>query len=253
MAKDKENKKTPRENMLSRARERFPDRTFADIGTEPVEGTADLDAAIDEMLGEYASRQAVYDENNRKLTELMNNDPSSAEFIQRWIDTGDPRTALVETFGDELGISDEGREKFKGQLDSWRERRAANDALEAEAESNWQASLSALEQWGDGKGLSLEDKRDVMLRLLAITFNGMENKYTADDFDLAYKAIHHDTDVAQARATGEVNGRNAKIAATRRDQGMTATMPPASTSGQGGMTRERMPKPKSDNPFHGLK
>ena len=49
MAKsDKTPKPSARESLLSRARERYPDRTFADIGAEPAEGTADLDEAIND-------------------------------------------------------------------------------------------------------------------------------------------------------------------------------------------------------------
>ena len=240
------NAPTPRERMLSRARERFPDRTFADLGAEPQEGTADLDAAIDEMLEDFASKQATYDENNKRLSDLLMSDPSAAEFVQKWVETGDPRTALVETFGDELGISEEGRTAFASQLEGWRERKAANDALAAQAEENWQNSLAALEEWGNAKGLSLEQKRDVMLRLLAITFGGMENKYTVDDFDLALNAINHDTDVAAARAEGEVAGRNERIAAARRDRAAAAAMPPVAAGGQGGVTRERRPAKEGD-------
>ena len=235
-----------REQMLSRARERYPDRTFADIGAEPQEGNADLDDAINEMLEDYASRQATYDQNNARLTELLMSDPTAAEFVQKWVETGDPRTAVVEAFGDELGMGEEARENFRGQLEGWRERKAANDALEAEAEANWQASLTALEEWGNAKGLSLEQKRDVMLRLLSITFNGMENKYGTEDFDLAYNAINHDTDVAEARAEGQIAGRNERIAAARRDRNAAATMPPAPIGGQGGRTRERRPAKEGD-------
>jgi len=245
MAKQ-DNKPSSREQLLSRARERYPDRTFADIGAEPQEGASDLDDAINEMLMDYATRQATYDENNARLSELLLSDPQAAEFVQKWVETGDPRTALVEQFGEELGISEERRAEFKNQLDGWRERKAANDALEAEAEANWQQSLSALEEWGNAKGLSLEDKRDVMIRLLTITFNGMENKYTAEDFDLAYNAIHHDSDVAQARAAGEVQGRNERIAAARRDRAAAGAMPPAPIGGQGGRTVERRPAPEGD-------
>lgn len=245
-----------RERMLSRARERYPDRTFADLGesgeTAPQDGVANLDDAIDEMLEEYSTRQADYDNKNKRLVELLNTDPDSAEFIQKWIETGDPRTALVETFGDDLGMSEEGREQFKGQLDSWRERKSENDALEKEAVENWNKSLSDLEEWGNSKGLGLEQKRDVMLRLLSIAFNGMVNKYTPEDFDLALKAINHDTDVANARQEGEVNGRNQKIAAARRERVAAGTMPPAPAGGQGAVTRERRPQGET-SPWAGIR
>ena len=246
MAKSDNTKKpSARENLLSRARERYPDRTFADLGAPSTEGAADLDEAINEMLTDYSTRQAAYDENNSKLRDLLMSDPSAAEFVQKWVDTGDPRTALVETFGDDLGMSEEGRAQFKDQLASWRERKSANDALEAEAKANWQNSLSALEEWGNGKGLSMEQKRDVMLRLLAIAFNGMENRYGPEDFDLALNAINHDTDVATARQEGEVAGRNERIAANRRERTTAGNMPPAPTGRQGGAMGEPRPKKKS--------
>ena len=151
------------------------------------------------------------------------------------------------------GFTEEGQAKFKDQLAGWRERKSANDALEAEAEKNWQDSLTALEEWGNAKGLDLEQKRDVMLRLLAITFNGMENKYAAEDFDLAWNAINHDSDVEAARAEGEVAGRNAKIVANRRDRQTAGTMPPAPTGGQGAATKERKPQAGEENPWAGIK
>ena len=243
-----EENKTPssRENLLSRARERFPDRTFADIGAEPQEGNADLDDAINEMLEDLTTRQATYDENNARLSELLMSDPTAAEFVQKWMETGDPRTALVETYGDDLGMSEESRAAFQSQLEGWRERKAANDAIEAEAQSNWDASLAALEEWGDAKGLSIEQKRDVMLRLLAVTFNGMENKYAAEDFDMAWNAMNYDNAVASARAEGQVAGRNERIAAARRDRNAVNGLPPATAGAQGGRSRERKPKGEGD-------
>ena len=242
-----------RQKMLDRARERFPERTFADLGAEPQEGVADLDDAIDEMLEDLTTKQATYDANNERLTNLLVSDPSSAEFIQRWVETGDPRTALVETFGEELGIAEEKAAEFGQQLEGWRERKAANDALEAEAESNWNNSLSALDEWGNTKGLSLEQKRDVMLRLLAITFNGMENKYGVEDFDMAWDAINYDKDVAEARAAGEVAGRNEKIAAARRERATASALPPAAAGGQGARAVERRPRNEAENPFAGIR
>ena len=248
------NTPSAREQMLSRARERYPDRTFADLGaTEPQEGVSDLDEAINEMLEDYATRQVAYDENNDKLRNLLMSDPDSAEFIQKWVETGDPRTALVEIFGDDLGMSEEARQNFTGQLEGWRERKSANDKLNEEADANWNNALSALEEWGNAKGLSLEQKRDVMLRLLAITFNGMENRYGPEDFDIALNAINHDTDVAAARAEGEVAGRNERIAAARRDRTAAGAMPPAPVGGQGGATRERRPAPQNNSPWAGIR
>ena len=237
-----------RQRMLDRARERFPDRTFADLdATEPQEGVADLDDAIDEMLEDFSSRQAVYDENDNKLKNLLVSDPSSAEFIQRWVETGDPRTALVETFGDELGMSEESAAGFKDQLDSWRKRRDESEAADLAASSNYHdKSLPALDAWGDKKGLSLEQKRDVMVRLIDLAARGaFDGIYTEDDFNMVWNAMNHDNDVASARAQGEVEGRNARIAARRRDRSMAGSMPPTAIGGQGAVASEPQPKKRS--------
>ena len=258
MAENTENKEvmSARERMLARAQERFPERKFNLPGTESAqsaqngENIDDLDDAIMEMMEEYAAGKAKNDEYNEKLAALLSSDASSAEFLQRWIETGDPRQAIVETFGDDLGMSDEAKAGFETQLADWRERKKVNDELNEAAGQNWENSLAELEAWGNEKGLSLEQKRDVMLRLLAITFNGMENKYSREDFDIALSSINHDADVAVARHEGEVQGRNEKIVAARRDRKTAAAMPPATPGGQGGFIREE--KPKKNNPWEGI-
>ena len=232
--------------MLELAREKFPDRTFADLdATEPQEGVADLDDAIDEMLQAYATQRAADDEANNKLRQLLGSDPDIGEVVQSWIETGDPRVAIVDRFGDDLGMSEEARERFKDNLNGWRERKAANDALDAQAEANWQESLQKLAAWGEANGIGFDQQRDVMLRLLAVTFNGMENKYGEDDFNMALHSMNYGTDVDAARAAGEVAGRNARIAAERRVRSEAGVMPPAGAAGQGGRATERKPEGKS--------
>ena len=258
MAKETENKEvtSSRDRMMALAQERFPNRRFQ-IGNaqnaENAQGEAidNLDDAIMEMLDDYARGKEQYDQNNKKLADLLASDSSSAEFLQRWVETGDPRKAIIEVFGDDLGMSEEAKAGFETQLSEWRERKKANDELNEAASANWEQSLSVLEEWGNAKNLTLEQKRDVMMRLLAITFNGMENKYSAEDFDLALRAINHDVDVESARREGVVTGRNERIAAARRDRSTAGLMPPTAPGGQGGRIKEA--KPKSESPWAGIK
>lgn len=244
---DTQNVTTSRDRLMSLASERYPDRKWrGQIGQDGQEGTDELDDAIEEIITGYSTKQAAYDENNGKLRDLLLSDPDCAELMQKWIETGDVRVALVEKFGDELGMSDEAKEKFKGNLETWRTNKAENDRLAQEGQANWDESLKALDSWGDEKGLSMEQKRDVMLRLLAITFNGMENKYGAEDFDLALKAINYDTDVDNARQEGLVEGKNAKIATVKRGKAAASNMPPTSSGGQGMRGKEPQPVKEKD-------
>lgn len=232
-----------RDRLMNLASERYPDRNWkGQIGQDGQEGQDDLEDAIYEMISDYSTKQAAYDENNGKLRDLLMSDPESAEFMQKWIETGDPRKALVEQYGDDLGMSDEAKTQFGDSLTSWRGRKEENDRLAAEADANWKQSLADLDTWGDGKGLTLEQKRDVMLRLLAITFNGMENKYGQDDYELALKALNYDTDVQNAREEGMVAGKNAKIRTMKHDRAAASSLPPASVGGQGMRGREEVPQ-----------
>lgn len=236
--------KKGRDKLRTRASERFPDRRFVTDVTDVTDGQQvdDLDDAISEMMDEQDARMGEMNDKLGKLQQLMYSDPQSAEFISLWLETGDPRAALVETFGDELSElgSEEGRQKFSGNLTSWRERKAKNDELTAQYDSNWNAFLEKLNTWGNDKGLSEEQKANVAMRLIDVYDKGLTNAYDESDMDMAYKALSYDKDVAVARQEGEVTGRNAKIQSQRRTRTPQEGMPP-SGAGSKGM---RMPAPE---------
>ena len=223
---------TSREKLLSRARDWYPDRDFDSNENA-------LADSIEEKISDLIAGQEENDAMQKRLVDLLESDPRSANVFMSWLETGDPISAMVEEFGDDLGIDEEHAAGFEKQLQDWRTRKQENDTLQQEAQANWDKSLANLEEWGNAKGLSLEQKRDVMLRLLAIAFNGMENKYNTDDFDLALNAINHDADVATARQEGEIAGRNERIAASRRERTAAASLPPSAQGGQGSRVRER--------------
>ncbi len=231
------------DKLLSRASQRFPDRHFVpDVPGVPDGGQLDnLDDAISEILDEQDTKMNEMNEKLEKLQQLMYSDPQSAEFISLWLETGDPRAALVETFGDELSDlgTEEGRKKFSSNLASWRERKAKNDELSSQYESNWNAFLERLNAWGDTNGLDNDKKANVAARLIDVYEKGLTNAYDESDFDMAMKALSYDKDVAVARQEGEVSGRNAKIQSQRRTRTPQDNTPP-SGSGSRGM---HMPAP----------
>lgn len=236
---------TPREQMLARAGKRYPDRRFAgQVGEDGVEGTDDLEQAILDMLSEDEQTIINYQDKSQTLSRMLREDPQVGEFVSLWVETGDPRGALVQTFGDDLeGIStEEGRAQFQQQLTDWRARRDDARRIEEERENKWQTSLNALDAWGDENGLDNEQKAQIMARLLDVAAGGLMNEFDVEDFEFARKAINYDADVAAAREEGVVAGRNEKIAAQRLERGTASAMAPALAGGKGIRTAPEEPE-----------
>lgn len=235
-----------RDRLLAQASEWYPERRFkGQIGPDGQDGQDELADAVEEKINELLAGKEENDKMLKKLVELLDSDPRAANVFLGWLETGDPISAMIEEFGDD--VRNLGEEDFQKEYASWRERREANDRLTEEANENLQKTYDLLNAWGDAKGLSLEQKRDVFLRLASIAYNGIVNKYTEEDFDLAYRAMNYEADVENARREGEVAGRNEKIAERRRERSAASTMPPTRPGGQGAGVAERKPKPQDEN------
>lgn len=238
-----------RERLMGRIKSRYPDRTFVgQKNQDGQDGQDDFDQAVNDLLDEYDARQTEQNANNEKLMKLFMSDPRSHEFVNRWVEAGDPLAALIEIFGDDFSeamSSPESRERFVESHNKWLERKSADEAAAAEREANWQKSLEDLESWGNEKGLDEQKKVNVILRLHQVGVNAIENVYTPEDFEMAFNAMNYAEDVASARKEGEVAGRNAKIEAAKRERRQAGAMPP-SLAGQGTHVAERKPEtPKS--------
>lgn len=237
--------KSARERLIEKMQARYPDRDFTGAnGVNGETGEDVLGESIFETLEELTAKNTESQEKNSALTKLFYSDPMAAEFVQKWLQSGDPRAALVETFGDDLSelSTEEGRGRFSQNLASWRERKSENDRLSAEADANWSKTLEDLESWGNDKGLDNDQKVAVIMRLVSVAANGLMNKYEPADFDMAYKEMNYDSAIETARREGEVSGRNARIEEARRRRQESEMMPP-SLNGQGG--RIRKPEEKS--------
>lgn len=239
-----------RDKLLSRMSSKYPDKRFAPSnGVDGVNDVDDLDEAIAMELEEQDNLINTNREKNESLVNLLMSDPQAAQFINEWVTTGDPRAALVRTFGDELSAlaTEEGRSKFGSDLMDWRARKEENDRLNNEADENWYKVLENLNSWGERRGLDMDGKKDVGVGLLSIYQKGLTNSFDESDFEMMYKAANYDKDVERARREGEVAGRNQKITAERRDRSVASNMPPATGSGRG--IKATPPKTKPYNPW----
>ena len=252
MAKaDKEQVKTPKERLLERVQGRFPDRRFVrPEGQDGQEGQLDdLDEAINEMMDADASQIAENAEVNKKLATLLYNDPQAATFLNVWIETGDPRPALIEAFGDEMAqlATEEGRKNFMENWNNYRERVSASQKLREDEEKNWEDFLARLDSWGDEHGLSNEDKAAVAVRLIDIKQKGNVNMYDESDMETVWQGIRYTDDVAAARNEGLIAGRNERIEANRKTRGTASqqAMPSISGGRGGSMPAPQPPKKRS--------
>lgn len=240
-----------RERLIERMQQKYPDRNFSGVAGENGETGGDiLEQSVMDALQELEDQRDEYNTKNNALAELMFNDPSAAQFIHRWVATGDPRTALVETFGDELSdlATEEGRSRFSEGLTAWREKKAQNDQLNAEADANWNTTLESLNSWGDEKGLTEDEKVKIILRLVGIAANGLMNKYEPADFEMVLKEQRYDAAIETAKNEGIIEGKNAKIAEAKAARQSVGAMPP-SLNGQGGKPRR---EPEERSVFAGI-
>lgn len=239
---------------MERMRSMYPDRNFDSMsgeGGEGGDGGEALDSAILEAIDELVRTRDEGRAKNAALNKLLFSDPRASEFVNLWVETGDPFSAIATIFGDEVDLkSEEGRTRYKNELDAFNARREADNKLNQEAEANWNASLDALDAWGNAKNLSDEEKVNIMLCLVGITANGTVNKYDEDAFEMAYRSNMFDKAVSDARHEGEVTGRNARIDENKRARRSMQVMPP-SLSGQGMQMRQK--PDESNNPWAGIK
>lgn len=239
----------PRDQLVDRMRTRYPDRNF-DVtdGTDGTAGTNGLEQSIIDALtedetriNEMTERQKTYDDNTGKLTALFNNSPRAAVFLNTLAASGDPSAAIYKAYGQdayEAFRQGDASELIASIEAEDAKNRADNEQYEAEKEENIKASIQALDEWGNAKGLDEEQKVATFMRFYEILSDALVGKYATELYDMAWKADHYDEDVASARHEGEVTGRNAKIKEMASKRNMVASMPPA-LQGQGGSFPER--------------
>lgn len=241
--KDTENQAvmSSREKIKQRLSTRYPDKSF--VGQDGNEDTNAIDDSLEEMLGEYERGAEEYNENSKKLTNLFAGDPRSAQAFTAWAHGGNLLSHLVENFGDDFKAaleSEEGKEQFLEAHNKWLDKVANNRKAEEEADANFKTSIQTLEAFQSEHNLTDEEAIAVFDKVHTIGSEMVKGIYTTESFLMAYKAMHHDGDVASARAEGEIAGRNTRIK-EKLNRGDKMNLPPT-LSGQGSSVQEKKPK-----------
>lgn len=231
-----------RDQLVGRAQTRYPDRTFT--GQDGQIDQNGLEQSISEILGELDAKIKEYDDNNGRLVNLFNTNPKAAGFLNEWVRSQNPAAAFRKYYGPEAFAAmqtEEGAEIIAQIEADEAKRKAESEAFEQEKADNLQKSFDALDEWGNSKGLTDEQKTEVFMRFYNILSDALEGKYSTDLFEMAWKADHYSDDIASARHEGEVAGRNANIKAQARKRQEAAALPPQ-LAGQGEAVPEAAPK-----------
>lgn len=242
---DNQTVSTSRERWRERLTKRYPDRQF--VGQDGTDAQDVIDDSLDEMFGEYESRENEYNTHSKRLNDLFASDPRIGSLFMRWAEGGNIMEHLIEDFGDEfldaLG-SEEGKVKFLDAQNKWLDKMSKNKAVEEEAQANFQKSIEALNAFQEEHNLTDDEAIAVFDKVHKIGTDMVRGIYEPDSFLLAYNAINHDKDVNAARAEGELAGKNAKIKERMRGGSeLERNLPPA-LNGQGMGAAERKPVQK---------
>lgn len=191
---------------LERMTAKYPDEDFSD--KEKFYGK------IVEDFVDGEDRIAKYEEDERRLSDMMMADPRAAQILVDMSNGADVATSLVRLFGNEIkdAIDDPDRlEEMAEANKEYVERVAKNKQYEEMYKENLEHTIVDIDMVQREMGLSDEQVDKAMALLQSIVSDGVMGKFTPDNIKMALKAISHDEDVALAAEEGEVKGRNTRI------------------------------------------
>lgn len=208
--------------LRSRYKTRFPDRNWDE---------EDDDALADQAISDYDEMEGKikgYEDENAKMNELLEKNPQSAAFLMGMARGEDFLVNLQKNFGEDIVEAMQNPEKLK-------ELAAANkeyhDNLESgkkgleEWETNMHTSLENLHQAQQEAGLTDEQVKEAMGKLIEVVDDYEHGNLGIDTIKLFLNAINHDTDVEDAARKAEVRGRNANIDEQQRKRKQTDGIP----------------------------
>lgn len=199
--------RSKRDLVGAKLKKKYPDRDYADDEA--------LFGQINDDYDEYDKELSKYKDRESRLTDLLNSDPSSAQFIADLAKGVDPWIAVIDRLGID-GVTDlinnpEKQAEYAAANKKYVERLAKEKDMQAEYEKNISESMSMLESMQKEQQLS-DDVMDAAMDLVMKMANeAIVGKFSRETVEMALKAIRHDSDMSNARSEGMVAGRNSRI------------------------------------------
>lgn len=205
----------PEAPVVPKYRERLRKR-YADVDPQT---DAEWDDLTERGFAEDEERLNLFDENNKVITDLLNSDKDLKAVISDMLVNGTPfRAAVVKFFDPEDLVAKEGDEDYDYYQKSVDERRRMGEAFQQRADqkaANEQEAYDNIDAFAAAKKMSDEDKNGFIAFINGLFDDLMVLKITPETLEKLYKAMNYDKDVAEAAETGEMQGKNEAIEATR--------------------------------------
>ena len=168
--------------------------------------------------------------NEKQMNDLLASNPSFGDMIR---DAKEGRSffpSLVERFGaDNLRQALEYpavAEELGKANDAYMQRTQQEAADKETAQQNFEESASNIEQYAKEHNLTDEQVNEVLVKATDFAKDIFQGKVSPEVIDMFYKSMNYDNDVAEARETGIVQGRNENIQAQLERSASQPDLPP---------------------------
>lgn len=235
-----------REQYLSRMRERMGEDT--DWEGDPEGRYGAFLKYDDEREGELKG----YKDSNQKLGDMFGKNPQFAAMMNDMMKGEDATTAFIKYFGrDALDAAgdEEKMQMIAGANQEYLNRVSESEELRKRQEQNLQASEADLSAFQSEQGMDDEAFAKFLDAVYGVVEQGLEGRIGRDFLEVFWKGLNYEKDVQDAATTGEIEGRNQKIALENRTQKGDAVpnLSGANLSRDG--KREEAPRPKKRDFF----
>ena len=190
--------------LVARARKIDPEATEENYQTV-------LGKRLDTLEEYYVDAQTA----NEKLVEILQADDRVAGILRDVVSGADLRVAIARQFDPDELVPEDGDPDLEAWEKAAKERKdgiAERDKRIAELERNASASNQVITAFAEKMGIK-EDQKIAFLKAADEDIQALYNGIVTERFlDRLYKGYHFEDEMKKAQETGEIKGRNAKIA-----------------------------------------
>lgn len=194
--------------------------------------------AINDDYDDYDSRIKSYEDDNKRVSEMLEANPAFAQMLVEAHNGGNPWKVLAKIGGQpllDLMENPDDEELAQTVLDGmndYAEKVKESKSIEEEATANIGASIDAMLEVSDENGMSDEQTQAMYKLWDTIQQGAIVNKVDKETWEMLAKAVMHDENVSAAETEGEMRGKNAKMSVEKNHIIKGAS--PSLLRGQGG-------------------